>query len=131
MLTNLSPCLVLEPLPNGELAWLRPDPDCPPARSHDQWATHQASRRQFVFDTPTRYVLLAADEASARAWFTDDADIERVDCGPMLFGKPRLVAVLPMGAEVPEPQSALQRWAARFAAATRPLCIHTSRERVQ
>lgn len=112
--------LVLEHLPSGELAWLRPDPAPAPKQSRQEWDAHQASLRQYVFDVQTRFVLAAPSESIARAWFTADADAD-IDCGPLLFGKPHLASVLPMDVQVPQrPQSALQRFAERFAAASRP-----------
>jgi hypothetical protein len=93
----------------------------------EAWLARQAALRQYVYDVPTRYVLEATSEKQAREWFSDDADVEMVDCGPMLFGTPRLVAVLPVGADVPAPATALQRLAERLAAATRPLSLVTLR----
>jgi hypothetical protein len=94
------------------------------------WSARQASLRQYVFDTPTRYVLEATSEQQARDWFSDDAEVESVDCGPMLFGKPRLIAILPMGVEMStkvDIRSRLQRFAELFRAATRPLSLVTLR----
>lgn len=91
------------------------------------WTARQAALRQYVFDVPTRYVLEATSEQQAREWFSDDADVESVDCGPMIFGKPRLIAILRMGADVPEPRGALPRFAELFRAATRPLSLVTLR----
>jgi hypothetical protein len=125
--------LVLERLPSGEMAWLRPDTsatlmpvDCQappddderrPGRWNGEWHT-------YVCRVVTTYSLIAPSREMALEWFTDAADVELVDCDAMTFGKPRLVAVLTDDAQqAAQPVSRLRRFARRFASFTRPLAF--------
>lgn len=65
-----------------------------PASADDE--QHAAGWRDgwqhFTFSCPTTYTLFAPNIDDALAWFTDEADVD-IDCGPMEFGEPTLLAI--------------------------------------
>lgn len=67
-----------------------PEPDHSELPQHPRWSGEWDT---YVFETPTTYPVVAPNLEAAHAWFTDDADPD-VDCGPMTFGRPRLLRVV-------------------------------------
>jgi len=77
--------LTLERLPNGEHAWLKPEPTPPLAAGF----VPKDRMNQYVIATQTRYVVYAPSIERALGWFTDTSDaaldVETLDFGTVEF----------------------------------------------